>query len=48
MRAGMRQTWGLARTYLLAVAGPVRSRRHNLQLASLLAFIRDAAQRALG
>ncbi|MBE7325908.1 DUF1275 domain-containing protein [Nocardioides sp. Y6] len=34
----MRQTWGLARTYLLAVAGPVRSRRHNLQLASLLAF----------
>lgn len=38
MRAGLRDGWGTARTYLLTVAGPVRSRRHNLQLAALLAL----------
>lgn len=30
--------WPSLRRYLLTVAGPVRTRRHNLQLASLLAF----------
>jgi uncharacterized membrane protein YoaK (UPF0700 family) len=30
--------WRASRQYLLAVAGPVRSRRHNLQLAGLLAL----------
>src|SRR5690606_34214148 len=34
----VRETGRAARTYLLTVAGPVRSRRHNLQLAALLAL----------
>jgi len=34
----VREVWLSLRRYLLTVAGPVRSRRRNLQLASLLAF----------